>query len=77
MIHHILKYAEKRGLAAEAGFSERPLKWLIAFDDKGENPEIIPLGDDKKDSLNPTVLTPEQKLKEKMALTFLLISSLQ
>ena len=53
MIHHILKYAEKRGLAAEAGFSERPLKWLIAFDDKGENPEIIPLGDDKKGQPQP------------------------
>jgi len=48
MLHHVLKYAEKRGLATESGFTERPLKWLIAFDDKGENPEVIPLGDDKK-----------------------------
>lgn len=53
MIHHILKYAEKRGLATETGFSERPLKWLIAFDDKGENPEIILLGDDKKGQPQP------------------------
>ncbi|MBN1255193.1 MAG: type I-C CRISPR-associated protein Cas8c/Csd1 [Deltaproteobacteria bacterium] len=51
MLHHILKYAETRGLAAEVGFSERPLKWLIAFDDRGENPEVIPLGDDKKGQL--------------------------
>lgn len=48
MLHHILKYAENRELLTEAGFSERPLKWLIAFDDKGETPQVIPLGDDKK-----------------------------
>lgn len=47
MLHHILKYAVKRGLAIEAGFSNRPLKWLIAFDDKGQNPQVIPLGDGK------------------------------
>ena len=48
MLHHILEYAKSRGLAAEAGFSERPLKWLIAFDNKGENPEIVRLGNDNK-----------------------------
>jgi CRISPR-associated protein Csd1 len=53
MLQRIMEYAEKRGLAVKAGFSERPLKWLIAFDDRGENPEVIPLGDDKKGQLQP------------------------
>ncbi|HUU41159.1 MAG TPA: type I-C CRISPR-associated protein Cas8c/Csd1, partial [Desulfatiglandales bacterium] len=53
MIHHILKYAEKRGLVTEAGFSGRPLKWLIAFDDKGENPQVIQLGDVKTGQHQP------------------------
>jgi CRISPR-associated protein Csd1 len=47
MLNHILEYAKNRGLVIEAGFIERPLKWLIAFDDKGENPQVIPLGDGK------------------------------
>jgi len=53
MLHHILKYAEKRGLVIEAGFSGRPLKWLIAFDDKGENPQVIQLGDVKTGQHQP------------------------
>lgn len=53
MLHHILKYAEKRGLFTEAGFSERPLKWLIAFDDKGQNPQVISLGDGKNGQPQP------------------------
>jgi len=41
MLHHILKYAEKRGHVSEPGFIKKDIRWLIACDESGRNPQVI------------------------------------
>jgi hypothetical protein len=38
VLHHLLTYAKKRNLVAQPGFSEREIKWMIAFDAQSANP---------------------------------------
>lgn len=47
MLHHLIEYAERHGLAVEPGFSPKNVRWAIACDAAGHFTEVIPLGDDK------------------------------
>ncbi len=49
MLHELIKYAERAGLASEPGFKAKAVKWLLMFDTKGRYIGVQNLtGDDRK-----------------------------
>lgn len=48
MLHALLEYAERAGIAGEAGFKPKTVRWLLQFDSRGRYLGLVPADEDRK-----------------------------